>query len=276
MISLGVVIPARNAVRSLPATLEALAGQHIPPDVSVHIIVAVNASSDETTEVAEKYAPSFTGRRTDYRVIETAPGRARAFNEADRLLPAGPRLYLDQDAVLSPNALADLTAALERSPTAVQYVVPQLRLPALRSMAARYYYRTFLRLPYTRTSPVSLGAYAVSASGRRRWDAFPDALHSDDKFVRLHFEPAERSLLASVTYTVALPDGIRAIVQARRRYSRGNRELERRFPQLSCNDVSRYRDLLAAIGAHPPRWPGAAVYMLLHGAGHVLARLERS
>jgi glycosyltransferase involved in cell wall biosynthesis len=276
MIGLGVVIPARDAACDLPATLDALAAQNIPPDVSVHIVVAVNATSDETSAIAEKYAPLFAERGIGYRVIETAPGRARAFNEAERLLPTGPRLYLDQDAVLSPNALADLAAALERSGGAVHFVVPQLRLPALRSIAARCYYRTFLHLPYTRTSPVSLGAYAVSTSGRRRWDAFPDGLHSDDKFVRLHFEPAERSLLTSVFYTVALPDGISAIVRARRRYSRGNRELERRFPQLSGNDASRYRDLLAAIATRPSRWLAAAVYLVLYGVGHVLARIARS
>jgi glycosyltransferase involved in cell wall biosynthesis len=276
MIGLGVVIPARDGARSLPATLGALAAQDVPPDVSVHIIVAVNATTDETFALAEKYAPLFAGRAVDYRVIQTAPGRARAFNEAERLLPAGPRLYLDQDAVLSPNALADLVAALERSGQAACFVVPQLRLPALRSIAARCYYRTFLCLPYTRNSPVSLGAYAVSARGRRRWDTLPDTLHSDDKFVRLHFEPAERSLLASVAYTVALPDGIRAIVRARRRYSRGNRELERRFPHLCANDASRYRDLLTAIAAHPSRWPAAAVYLVLHGAGHALAWTKRS
>jgi hypothetical protein len=97
-------------------------------------------------------------------------------------------------------------------------------------------------------------------------------VHSDDKFVRLHFAPHERMLLADTWYTVALPDSTRAVVQARRRYSRGNHELVRRFPLLGADEEPRYARLWREIALRPARWSDAAVYAALHGAGHLLAR----
>lgn len=276
----GVVIPVRNGEAHLGATLTALAGQdRIPaesasapvPRLRTHIVVAVNGSSDGSARIAERFASEFERCDTGFTVVETRPGRAAAFNEAEQLLAPGPRLYLDQDAVLAANALAVLAAALGESHPRAEFAVPQLRLPALRSVAARAYYRTFLRLPYTHAAPVSLGAYAVSAAGRSRWDQFPD-VHSDDKFVRLHFAARERILLADTWYTVALPDSTRAVVRARRRYSRGNRELALRFPALAADEDPRYARLWREIALRPAHWSDAAVYAALHGAGHLLAR----
>lgn len=276
--TLGVVIPVRDGEARLGATLAALAGQDpLPakppsaPRLRTHVVVAVNGSSDGSARTAERFAEDFAHCGAEFTVVETRPGRAAAFNEAERLLAPGPRLYLDQDAVLATNALAVLADVLGGDHPRAEFAVPQLRLPALRSAAARAYYRTFLRLPYARMAPVSLGAYAVSAAGRSRWEQFP-AVHSDDKFVRLHFAPRERILLADTWYTVALPDSARAVVQARRRYSRGNREIVRRFPSLGADEEPRYARLWREIALRPSRWSDAAVYAALHGAGHLLAR----
>lgn len=274
--TLGVVIPVHNGEHRLGPTLTALAGQvPLAPRTRAHIVVAVNGSTDRSAATAQRHAGKIASSAADldYTVLETRPGRANAFNEAERLLPPGPRLYLDQDAILADNALAALAAALTGKGPHADFAVPQLRLPALHSIAARAYYRTFLRLPYTRIAPISVGAYAVSAAGRERWSQFP-ALHSDDKYVRLQFDPPERTLLTETWYTVSLPDSAREIVQARRRYSRGNRELADRFPSLAIDEGIRHDRLWREIALHPARWPDAAVYAALYGTGHYLARRE--
>jgi hypothetical protein len=110
---------------------------------------------------------------------------------------------------------------------------------------------------------VTIGVYAVSAAGRRRWGRFPE-LHSDDKFVRLHFEPSERRCIADVTYTVRCPASIAEMVRYRRRYTRGNKQLSVLYPALPDRDLKRYRGATKALLSRPSRWPAAATFLGVH------------
>jgi hypothetical protein len=77
-------------------------------------------------------------------------------------------------------------------------------------------------------------------------------LYSDDKFVRLQFELAERRRLDTASYEVVAPEGFLALVRARRRYLRGNTELADQVPG-AC-DVSR-RAGMFNFARSPARWP---------------------
>lgn len=264
MTSFGVVIPAHSGVTLLERSLTSLSRQHFNGELRV--VVGVNDGRADTLATAERLAPLLHQRGVACHVIRTPPGRAAAFRAAEPWLPAGPRLYLDQDAALSPTAVAALAAVLAPG-TGVHFAVPALKLAPRRSLVSRAYYRAWRELPYVRLSPVTIGAYAVSEQGRRRWREFP-TLHSDDKWVRWHFTPQERRVVREASYQVIVPEGTRALVRARHRYQRGNRELARLVspPPYAADDVVRLDGALRFLVGHPSRWPASAVLLAVHVA----------
>jgi hypothetical protein len=117
-----------------------------------------------------------------------------------------------------------------------------------------------------RRSPATCGAYAVSAEGRSRWKELPD-LHSDDKWERWHFAPHERLLVSAAWYEVVAPDGLLALLRARRRYQRGNRELAGLAVQPPYpDDHTRHHGIVRSLLANPAAWPAAAVFLAVHVA----------
>lgn len=258
-----VVIPAYDCAATVERSMMSLARQRFDGDLRV--VVAVNGDGPDTLAAAQRLAPELHAAGVACAVIHTPKGRAVAFNAAERLLPPGPRLYLDQDAVLSPDAIATLAAALAPG-TGVHFAALALRIAPCRSAVTRAYYRIWRELPYVKRSPVTVGAYAVSAEGRQRWTAFPE-VHSDDKFARLKFATHERTLLVSETYEVMVPDGVRALIRARCRYRRGNRELA----ELAATpDLSRREGAVLALARRPALWGSSAVFLAVHAAAAVL------
>lgn len=259
----GVAIPTHRGGSRLVRSLRSLAAQRF--DGQLHVVVAVNDDRADTLATAHRLAPLVRRAGTTCTVLRTEPGRAAALRAADRHLPRAPRLYLDEDALLSPNVVTRLAAVLAPG-TGLHFAVPRLRLVACRSPVSQAYYRAWRELPYVRNSPVTCGAYAVSAEGRDRWSELPP-LHSDDKWVRWHFAPQERVVVRTASYEVVPPDGVRELLRARRRYERGNRQLRAQATELPYPDESdRYRGALGSLVGHPRRWPAAAVLLAVHAA----------
>ncbi len=269
---LGLVIPIHNGEPRLDATLTNLAQQAIET-IELQVVAVINATTDGSETTARGHESAFAARGIDYRVIAADAGRAAALNAAEHVLAPSHRVYLDQDVLLGPGSLAALVDALDDD-TSCEFVVPQLILPDLRSRLSLQYYRALTALPYASRAPISMGVYGVSHHGRQRWGAFP-AIHSDDKFARLHFAPSERSLVRRATYSVALPDGPREIIRARTRYTRGNRELARTFPDLARRDDIRTSGLWSDLLSRPTDWPDAAVFGTLYGLGSLRAMSAR-
>ncbi len=182
------------------------------------------------------------------------------------------RVFLDSDAVVSENAMSELATTLAPG-TGIHFAAPRLALARSSSLATRSFFRIWQALPYVRDSPVTCGIYAVSAEGRRRWSTLP-ALHSDDKLVRLHFRPEERLVVSSATYTVDPPYGLRALVSARRRYLAGNRELSAMFPDLTVEDLDRYRGVITTVLRRPQLWPSGTVFGAIYLAAFVLDKWQ--
>ena len=224
----------------------------------------MNDGCTKTEEAARRLAPSLRAAGMRCRIVCTPPGRTKAFAAAEATLTDGPRLYLDQDAVLSPYALRQLAAALRPETGTLFVTLRPLVVPA-RSWITRAFYRTWLELPYVRKSPVSAGAYAVSAAGRARWTNWP-ALHSDDKFVRLQFELAERRRLDTASYEVVAPEGFLALIRARRRYLRGNTELAECFPEVW--DISRHAGMFD-YARSPARWPYLLAFLTVYASAGI-------
>ncbi|GAB3876484.1 glycosyltransferase [Kibdelosporangium lantanae] len=230
------------------------------------VVVAVNDGLSETYETAHRLRPAIESAGAECVVVRSPSGRANAFAAAEAELPEGPRLYLDQDAVLSRNTLTEL-ARLLRPGGRIHFAAPQVRAVRPRSVATRAFYRTWQELPYVRDSPVTMGAYAVSAEGRRRWGRFPE-LHSDDKWVRWQFAPSERAVLRHGSYEVVLPEGVRELVRARRRYQRGNRQLSA-LDLAHRDDSARHRGAVRSLVGN---LPSSAVFLGVYSAAAVLDR----
>jgi dTDP-4-dehydrorhamnose reductase len=274
----GVVIPVHHGSLVLARSMESLARQRF--DGELLVAVAVNDGRAASRHAAERLAPMLRAAGIGCTVLVTAPGRVTAIEAAEAVLPAGPRLYLDQDAALSSHAIAALAAAL--APGGAHFAAPAPRVAPGPSAASRAYYRAWQDLPYVRDSPATMGAYAVSAAGRARWDRFAP-VRSDDKWVRWHFAPHERTVVADAWYEVLAPQGVRELVRARRRYRRGNAELSALPPVAGVpvsqvggprygDDGVRHRGALRSLAASPLR---SAVFVGVHAVAAVLDRGER-
>jgi hypothetical protein len=263
----GVVIPAYHGADSLHRSMISLAGQNFPG--KLRVVVAVNDGRKDTYEKANRLRPVIEATGGECKVVKSVAGRANAFAAAEAELPEGPRLYLDQDAELSPNAIKELAEVLKPG-TGIHFAAPRPRALRPRSALSRAFYQAWHELPYVRESPVTMGAYAVSAQGRLRWNRFPD-VHSDDKWVRWHFAPEERAVLRCGSYEVVLPEGVRELVRARRRYQHGNRELHD-LELAYADDDLRHRGAIRSLVASPAKWPSSAVFLGVYSAAAVLDR----
>lgn len=116
MLSVSVIIPARDAAATLPRTLRALAEQQLDGDHEV--IVVDNGSHDDTGAVAAAY-----GARVVRRARGQGPGAARsagaAHARAERLA------FVDSDCVPAPGWLAAGLAALEHAELVQGRVLPE-------------------------------------------------------------------------------------------------------------------------------------------------------
>jgi glycosyltransferase involved in cell wall biosynthesis len=108
--SIAVVIPTFDRLELLRETLRSVEEQERP---ATRIVVVDDGSSDGSAEWAEAETAATVLRNPDG---GWGPARARA--EGSRLADAEMIAFLDSDDLLLPNALADLSFALERSPSA--------------------------------------------------------------------------------------------------------------------------------------------------------------
>ncbi|MBM7773365.1 dTDP-4-dehydrorhamnose reductase [Actinokineospora baliensis] len=260
----GVVIPVYRGADVLHRSIGSLAEQEFPGDL--HVALAVNDGEPRTLRAAQRLAPVLRAAGARCAVLLTPPGRVPAINAAEAVLPAGPRLYLDQDAVLSPGSLTGLARALAPG-TGTHFAVPTVHIAHTDSVVSRAYYRTWRSLPYVRQSPATMGAYAVSALGRTRWPHFAP-IRSDDKWVRWHFAPEERAVVTTASYEVIVPRGPRELVRARRRYQKGNDELTS-LPMAHGDGEGRHRGVVGALLRRPA---SGAVFLGVHAAAVVLDR----
>lgn len=266
-----IVIPAWRGEATIHRSLASLAqqreGSSFHPS-GVRVIVAVNDGSAATVAAAEAHRSALEARGYRYDVISSAPGRRAAFHVAETGVGPSPRLYLDQDARLSPGALDALAGALCGTERPV-FAALRPRFSASPSALVRSFLRAWTSLPYFTASPVTMGAYAVSRVGRARWNQLPP-IGADDKFVRLLFDPVERLVLADHSYEVLAPTTFGELLAARRRYARMNRELTSHLRRSGpVADADRHAGL-ALVLRRPRAWPDYAVF----GATMLLARVS--
>jgi hypothetical protein len=99
----------------------------------------------------------------------------------------------------------------------------------------RAYARFWQRLPFAQSNAPGYGLFAVNAAGRARWGDFPGII-SDDTFVRLQFDPAER-LQVAARYDWPMIEGFAALSRVRRRQDAGVAEIDRLYPGLLAREA---------------------------------------
>jgi hypothetical protein len=130
--------------------------------------------------------------------------------------------------VCAPDLLLELAVALDTPEP--RYGTGTISVLTGPHPICRSYARIWTRIPAVSKEINGIGLYAVNAAGRRRWDRFPD-IFSDDKFVKLHFDHAERLRVAS-RYTWPIADDPWTLVKVRMKWSAASKELAREYPEL--------------------------------------------
>lgn len=225
--TISILIPANNEEGYLGPCLDGLLAQVTAR--TAEIIVSANACTDATVEIARSYVTRFADRGWRLVVLdEKTGGKPAALNRADAAATGDIRIYLDADVVMSPPLLDGLAGALDRPEPA--YASGELIVSPAKSWITRAYGRIWVRLPFMAEGVPGAGLFAVNASGRARWGAFPEII-SDDTFVRLQFTPQER-IAVPAPYSWPLVEGFSALVRVRRRQDAGVAELERIYPGI--------------------------------------------
>ncbi|WP_415855302.1 glycosyltransferase, partial [Sinomonas sp. G460-2] len=186
--------PAHNEEGVIARTLEGL----WPAIESgrVEVIVACNACTDRTAHIASRYP--------GVRVLDLSePGKAGALNAADAVASRWPRVYLDADIEVPPEALAGILAELGRG----EYLAgrPDFRYDTSGcDPLVAAYYRARVRIPSNRAALWGAGCYAMTEEGHRLLGSFPEGA-ADDFYVDAAFDPGHKVLLGGPAVVVRPP-----------------------------------------------------------------------
>lgn len=258
---ISIIMPAHNEAAVIARSLQTLVGG--AGHNELEIIVVCNGCSDNTAEVARRFAPTV-------RVIETdIPSKTNALNLGDAIAQSFPRMYVDADVVISLKAVRALSTRLAEGDIGVVAPTPVLDVYNC-SKLVKAYYAVRERLPSSRQGIGGSGVYALSAAGRARFAVFPD-ITADDAYVRLHFAPHERITMPSVESTVYAPRTVRSLLAIRTRVYYGIAELARRFPDMATNSDASNNRALAALLKQRTMWPAIAAYLFVNAVARCRA-----
>ena len=253
---ISVVIPARDEENVIGRCLATLL-DGVDDRGQLDIVVVCNGCTDRTADVAAAFGPPV-------RILETpVPSKPEALNRGDAAAKGFPRFYVDADVELSGKALLEVAAVLEGGHALA--AAPRLTVDLEdRAWRIRAYYQVWCQLRYVGDDLIGSGVYAVSETGRRRFDRFPDII-ADDLFVRNLFDPGERVSLSSCSFTVRPPRTLSALVRNKSRARAGDMQYHRLYGNgADCrSDTS---PALRRLALRPVLWPDLAVYVAVSAA----------
>jgi glycosyltransferase involved in cell wall biosynthesis len=227
---LSVIIPASNEAGYIGACLTALFASG---PMGAEAIVVANGCHDATAQAAQDMARQAQAAGWRLVVLDLAQGgKPNALNAGDLVAQGKLRVYLDADVIVSAGLMAELVAVLTTDQP--RYATGTAHIPRAQSAVTRAYTRFWQRLPFAQSVAPGYGLFAVNAAGRARWATFP-AIISDDTFVRLQFQPAERVQVAA-SYDWPMIEGFAALTRVRRRQDAGVAEIDRLYPGLLARE----------------------------------------
>jgi FkbM family methyltransferase len=150
-----VVVPTKNAARTLSGCLRSLRAQTQP----CRTVVVDNGSTDDTRAIAERWADV---------VLDAGPERSAQRNYGARLYPADVVAFVDADMVLQPTVLEEALVLLRAGAGAV--IVPERTVGSGFWVGVRAFERSFYD-----------GSDAIEAARVFRWDVFDRAGGFDEQ-----------------------------------------------------------------------------------------------
>ena len=239
---ISVIIPANNEAAFIGPCLDSLLRSDVP-DIAVpakkpqvEIIVAANACTDDTVEVANSFQPGASARGWRLVVQDISePGKLNALNRAEAICEGIIRVYVDADVTVDRRLLGQLHGVLDKPEPAYASGRPII-LPGP-TFFSRAYSRFWQSLPFMSENVPGCGLFAVNNAGRARWGDFPQII-ADDFFVRLKFQPHERHSVPSHYYWPVVI-GFTRLVRVRQRQNRGVDQIKAEHASLLENDDTR-------------------------------------
>ncbi|WP_115924314.1 glycosyltransferase [Calidifontibacter indicus] len=258
-----VVIAAHEEEAVIGQCLRALLEQrHVHP---LEIVVCANGCADRTAAVARSYG---------VKVLDLPePGKTGALNAAEDAVSTFPRIYLDADIVLAPDAVNRLVGSLNDSPGGI-VAVPSRRIDTRgRPILVRSYFAVNSRLPIFRDALFGRGTICLSAPARARFDRFPTVI-ADDLFLDSLFTASERVVVPEVEVLIAAPHSTKELLNRLVRVRRGNSELRANaeFAGSSLRATDRWAWWRSVVRPNPELAPAAVPYVVITMLAAVLAR----
>lgn len=231
------------------------------------MIVVANGCVDDTEAVV--------GRFPWCRLVSIdVASKPAALNAGDAAAKAAARVYLDADVSISDTTLRALIEAIGTAEPIV--ASPPVRIDQrAATVPARAYQRVWSLTDYRMLDHTGSGVYAVSASGRARFERFPDIV-SDDLWVRLLFDADQRRVTEGPPFTIHAPRTLRAQLKRLSRTMAGEMQVARLYPQLQpSGSLRRSRGrLLGRVARRPALWPAFLVYAGTYAAARWRARMK--
>jgi len=107
-----VVLCTYNRCRRLAQALESVAASKLPRSIEWDVLVVDNNSNDQTRDVVEDFSRRYPGR---FRYLfEPRPGKSCALNAGIREAQADILAFMDDDVIVEPTWLQNLTAPLQK------------------------------------------------------------------------------------------------------------------------------------------------------------------
>jgi glycosyltransferase involved in cell wall biosynthesis len=260
-----VVIPAHNEATTIRRCLDALLAGFAPSELDV--AVSCNGCTDGTADIVRSSWPAV-------QVIEvTKASKPAALRAADEALSVFPRIYLDADVVLPATSARQIIDYL-RTGLALA-ARPPISYDTTDAVAVvRSYYRARSRLFSIKKSLwAGGGAYAVSAGGRARYDAYPDII-ADDLFADKWFRRSEIEIIGSEPSIITVPRGVRDLFRVLRRRYLGNVQIQDLPEPPEPTAQSTLRNLIAMVMSSPGAAVDTAVFLAIVTAVRITLRLS--
>ncbi|WP_425956198.1 glycosyltransferase [Xylanimonas sp. McL0601] len=241
-----VIIPAHNEQAVIGRTLRSLA-----PLAALHqfdVVVVCNGTTDATPDIARSF---------DFvRVVELdEPSKTAALNAGDDVATHWPRLYLDADIELAPEAVRAVFEVLTYPGVLAARPVHVYDI-AHASMPVRAYYRARGRVPVPGVRLWGAGGYAVNERGHGRFVRFP-RVTADDSWLDGQFQNHEKRVVTTIPMRVRTPADVTGLMAVLTRQRRGYVELG-----IESAAGRRLRTLVASIRG-PRSAVDAAWYVVL-------------
>lgn len=258
------VVPAHNEEASIGRALQAMTDGLEPGEAE--IVVVCNGCDDDTARVARAAYPQAI-------VVElAAAGKAAAMNAGDEMVSAFPRFYVDADVEIDADALRTVSNVMSREQVGYASVAAEFVTEG-RPWVVRSFYLVWQQLAELRGHLHGSGVFALSHSGRERFEKFPP-LTADDQFVLQLFDYHERRSVTSVRSRVQTPKKVSGLVSIRRRVYRGNQELVRFGMEGFGRPPERIRALLKT-ASKPSMASHLAAYLAINTIAKTANRLNR-